>query len=213
MLVLNMCVKMRRFLIFVFFFFVGISTGLLKGQTPENWDFPEKYDSLVVFLSDSLDDILDVKIKVKEKRIGTTMAMRPSFFSVFKKPEKRTYVLCINNREDFSGILFRDVPHEARIGLVAHELMHVRDYQARGFGGIVERGWQYLSKSGKHKFEHEIDQMVIDAGFGFFLYYWSAYVLEESDVDEKYREFKRRVYMNPKKILTELNKLGEIEVM
>jgi hypothetical protein len=204
---------MRRFLFLIFFISVGFSTGLVKGQIPEKWEFPETYDSLVVFLSDSLDDILHVKIKVKEKRIGTTMAMRPSFFSFFKKPEKRTYVLCINNNEDFSGILFQDVPHEARIGLLAHELMHVRDYQGRGFGGLVERGWQYLSKKGKHNFEHEIDQMVIDGGFGFFLYYWSAYVLEESDVDEKYREFKRRVYMKPKSILTELNRLGALEVM
>ena len=204
---------MRRIVIALFLLIAWFSNSSVKGQTPENWDFPEKYDSLVVFLADSLDDILDVNIKVKEKRIGTTMAMRPSFFSFFKKPEKRTYVLCINNRADFSGVLFRDVPHEARVGLLAHELMHVRDYQSRGFGGLVERGWQYLSKRGKHKFEHEIDQMVIDAGFGFFLYYWSAYVLEESDVDEKYREFKRRVYMKPKTILTELNMLGELEVM
>jgi hypothetical protein len=204
---------MRRNLIALFLLIAWFSNSSVKGQTPENWDFPEKYDSLVVFLADSLDDILDVNIKVKEKRIGTTMAMRPSFFSFFKKPEKRTYVLCINNRADFSGVLFRDVPHEARVGLLAHELMHVRDYQSRGFGGLVERGWQYLSKRGKHTFEHEIDQMVIDAGFGFFLYYWSSYVLDESDVDEKYREFKRRVYMKPKTILSELNKLGELEVM
>jgi hypothetical protein len=204
---------MRRIVIALFLLIAWFSNSSVKGQTPENWDFPEKYDSLVVFLADSLDDILDVNIKVKEKRIGTTMAMRPSFFSFFKKSEKRTYVLCINNKADFSGVLFRDVPHEARVGLLAHELMHVRDYQSRGFGGLVERGWQYLSKRGKHKFEHEIDKMVIDAGFGFYLYYWSAYVLEESDVDEKYREFKRRVYMKPKTILTELNTLGELEVM
>lgn len=204
---------MRRFAVLLILLFAWLSHSSVKAQTPENWDFPEKYDSLIVFLADSLDDILDVNIKVKEKRIGTTMAMRPSFFSFFKKPEKRTYVLCINDRDDFHGVLFRDVPHEARVGLLAHELMHVRDYQSRGFGGLVERGWQYLSKRGKHKFEHEIDQMVIDAGFGFFLYYWSAYVLDDSDVDEKYREFKRRVYMKPKTILTELNKLGELEVM
>lgn len=204
---------MRRIAVLLILLFTCFFHGSLNGQTPENWDFPEKYDSLIVFLADSLDDILDVKIKVKGKHIGTTMAMRPSFFSFFKKPEKRTYILCINNRDDFHGVLFRDVPHEARVGLLAHELMHVRDYQSRGLGGLVERGWQYLSERGKHKFEHEIDQMVIDSGFGFFLYYWSAYVLEESEVDEKYREFKRRVYMKPKTILTELNKLGEIEVM
>lgn len=204
---------MRRFLFLIFFLSAGFSTNLVKGQIHENWSFPEKYDSLVVFLSDSLDDILDIKIKVKEKRIGTTMAIRPSFLSFFKKPEKRTYVLYINNRKEFKGVLYRDVPHEARIGLLAHELMHVRDYQSKGFGGLVGRGWQYLSKRGKKKFEHEIDQMVIDAGFGFFLYSWSAYVLEESDIDEKYREFKRRVYMKPKSILTELNKLGQIEMI
>lgn len=200
----------RRFFISLFLVFISISG---YSQIPEKWNFPEEYDSLVVFLADSLEDLQDVKIKVREKRIGTTMAIRPSFFSFFKKPEKRTYVLVINNREDFSGILLDDVPKEARVGLLAHEMMHVRDYQNRNFLGLAQRGWQYLSKQGKRRFEHEIDQMVIDAGFGFFLYSWSAYVIDDSEVDDDYRQFKRTTYMQPEAILSILNELGEMEML
>jgi hypothetical protein len=204
---------MMRFQPFAFIFFVVLFSFSGNAQIPEKWDFPAEYDSLVVFLADSIEDLHDVKIKVKEKRIGTTMSMRPTFFSFFRKPQNRSYVLHINNCEKFSGVLLQDVPREARVGLLAHELMHVRDYHHRNVFGLAERGWQYLSEKGKHRFEHEIDQMVIDEGLGFFLYYWSAYVMEESDIDEKYRKFKRRVYMQPKRILTELNELGEIETL
>jgi len=182
----------------------------VSAQIPDKWDFPERYDSLITFLADGFEDLHDVKIKVKEKSIGTTMAMRPAFFSLFKKPEKRTYVLYINNNEDFSGILIQQVPKEARAGIMAHELMHVRDYEHRNFFGLAERGWQYLSKRGKKRFEYEIDNMVMDAGFGFFLYAWKAYLMDESDIDDKYRAFKKKVYMGPEKVLTELRLRGEI---
>lgn len=181
-------------------------------KIPETWEFPGKYHSLISFLADSLTDIHDVNIKVKEKSIGTTMAIRPSFFSLFKKPENRTYILCINSDEAFDGVLLEEVPPEARVGLMAHELMHVRDYNSRGFPGLIKRGWQYLSGRGKYRFEHEIDQMVIDEGFGFFLYYWNAYVIDKSNASDDYREFKKRIYMRPWSILTELNKMGEIEL-
>ena len=101
-------------------------------------------------------------------------------------------------------VLYDDVPHKARIGLVIHEFMHIRDYQKRHFLGLLKRGWQYLSRRGKHRFEHEIDQMAIDAGYGRYLFSWSSYVLEKSDVDEKYLEFKKDVYMNPEDILSEM---------
>lgn len=198
------------FLWVVLFVFVA---GKTSAQIPEGWRFPAKYTSLVEFLADSLPDLHDIKIKVKEKPIGTTMAMRPAFGSFFKKPEKRTYVLCINSKEDFSGVLYDDVPSEARVGLVVHEFMHIRDYQDRNFFGLLQRGWQYLSRKGKRKFEYEIDQMAIDAGFGFFLYAWSSYVLDKSGVDEKYLEFKREVYMGPQDILTEINEAGDVEIL
>jgi hypothetical protein len=202
--------KYKHIIITTVFLWVFFST---YSQTPSKWEIPEKYDSLIVFLSDTFEDLHNIKIIVKEKTIGTTMAMRPTLFSMLKKPQNRTYVLCINNRDEFSGVLLKDVPREARVGIMAHELMHVRDYKSRNFLGLAERGWQYLSKRGKHKFEHEIDQMVIDSGFGFFLYYWKAHLMDESDIDNNYRKFKKRVYMGPQHVLTELQKRGEIEAL
>ncbi|WP_198416760.1 hypothetical protein [Marinilabilia rubra] len=204
---------MRQVTRFFWVVLLMLVAGNASAQIPEGWRFPEKYTSLVEFLADSLPDLHDIKIKVKEKPIGTTMAMRPAFGSFFKKPEKRTYVLCINSKENFSGVLYDDVPPEARVGLVVHEFMHIRDYQDRNFFGLLERGWQYLSKKGKRKFEFEIDQMVIEAGFGFFLYAWSSYVIDKSGVDEKYLEFKKEVYMGPHDILTEINQIGDGEIL
>lgn len=193
--------------------FLLVIPAYASAQVPEKWDFPEKYAPAVAFLADSLEDLHDVKIKWKEKKIGTTMAMRPTFFSFLKKPGKRTYVLIVNKQEEFDGVLLQNVPEEAQVGVLAHELMHVRDYESRHFGGLVKRGWQYLSKRGKKRFEHEIDQMTIDAGFGFFLYHWSTYVLDDSDAGREYRRFKRKVYMRPDSIISELDRRGVIEVM
>jgi hypothetical protein len=55
--------------------------------------------------------------------------------------------------------------------------------------------------------------MAIEAGFGFFLYAWSSYVLDKSGVDKKYLEFKKEVYMGPRDILTEINQIGDDEIL
>jgi hypothetical protein len=145
------------------------------------------------------------RIKVKWANLKTTMNARPAFGSLFKSPGKRVYVIRINQEKSFEGVQYQDVPFEARTGLWAHELMHIKDFESRRFWGLMQRGWQYLSKRGKMRFEHEIDQMVIDAGLGNSLYKWSYFVLEESTVSAKYKDFKRRTYLKPEDILINCN--------
>ncbi|TAJ15745.1 hypothetical protein DMA11_00665 [Marinilabiliaceae bacterium JC017] len=147
------------------------------------------------------EDIHQCRIKVKTKKLNTTMAARPTVTSLFRKIENRTYVICVNNDVDFDGVLLQDVPEEARIGLFAHELMHIRDYQSKNFFGLIKRGWQYLSKSGKRRLEYYVDQLTIDAGFGQNLYEWAFYVWHQSDASEEYKAFKKEIYMSPGMIL------------
>lgn len=149
-------------------------------------------------------DLHNCHIKIKTKKLKTTMAARPNFFSLFMGKKKRRYVIVVNNDPDFKGVLLKDVPDQARIGLFAHELMHIRDYESRRIGGIVERGYQYLSQKGKIKVEHYTDSLTIAAGFGQNLYQWATYVLDDSDASEEYKAYKAEIYMKPVSILDQI---------
>ncbi len=151
-----------------------------------------------------LSDLQSCDIEIRRKKIKTTMASRPTFYSMFRKKSKRKYIIVVNSNSEFKGVRLKDVPSEAQIGLFAHELMHVRDYQSQNFSGMVKRGWQYLSKRGKIKLEHHIDSMTIAAGFGKYLYEWSFYVLNNSSASEDYKAFKLETYMTPEAILNSL---------
>lgn len=184
----------------------------LAEEIPANWRVPDHFHSTLYPIFSNVPDLFDQKIKIKETKIGTTLNMRPTLWSlIFKKKSRRTYVLRINNNENFDGVLFDQVPFESQVGLLAHELMHVKDYLSRDFFGVAERGWQYLSRRGRIKFEGEIDQMVIDSGLSQFLFEWANYVLNDSDASDSYKDYKRAVYMTPVEIIEAMENMGLLD--
>lgn len=184
----------------------------LTEEIPANWLIPDHFHSTLYPIVSNVPDLFDQKIKIKETKIGTTLNMRPTLWSlIFKKKSRRTYVLRINNDENFNGVLFDQVPFESQVGLLAHELMHVKDYLNRDFFGVAERGWQYLSRRGRTKFEGEIDQMVIESGLSLFLFEWANYVLNDSDANDSYKDYKRAVYMTPADIIEAMENMGLLD--
>ena len=175
-------------------------------RLPDCWIVPIEFQDVFNLIVEDIPYLHNQEIEVRSKKIGTTMAARPTFLSlIFKAKDNRNYLIYVNNDTSFSGVLYSDVPSLARIGLVMHELMHIKDYQSRNFFGVLERAWQYLSKRGKKKFESEIDQMVIDAGYRSYLFLWSLFVMEESDASDAYKEFKREIYLSPFDIFIDLD--------
>jgi len=121
---------------------------------------------------------------------------------LFRRRNKRKYVIRVNAREQDSLVLLPDVPFNAQIGLFGHELMHFSDYQERSFFGVVGRLFSYATLKGKERFEKEIDTRTTQIGLGWQLYDWSYYVLNTSNATEKYKRYKRAVYLEPKEIMT-----------
>jgi len=93
------------------------------------------------------------------------------------------------------------VPINAMAGLFGHEFSHVLDFQQRNFFGVWQRGFNYLAKKTKRKYEQETDFLTIEQGLGWQLYDWTCYVLYESDVSERYLKMKRKVYLSAEEIM------------
>lgn len=174
--------------------------GNLKVDTSFNSSY--LHDFMVPY--QEFADLHNCKIKVRKKNIKTTMAARPHFFSLLLGKRNRRYVILVNKNESFEGVHLKDVPSEARIGLFAHELMHIRDYESRKVTGVMERGFQYLSQKGKRQVEHYTDSLTIAAGYGQYLYRWANYVLHDSDASDEYKSYKSEIYMSPVRILTQI---------
>ncbi len=168
-----------------------------KGSLQVDSAFKELYLNSFMVPYSQFEDLQDCKIIIKTKKLKTTMTACPDILSLFLGKKNRRYIIHVNNDENFDGVLLSEVPEDARIGLFAHELMHIRDYESRKVTGVIQRGIQYLSKKGKRNMEHYTDGLTISAGFGEQLYQWAAYVLYDSNATENYKNFKADIYMSP----------------
>lgn len=181
-----------------------INIDSIKKQYPKLSVYPVEFENQIFIAVSNYPELKNVNISVKCNFLTTTMSSFPNIFSLFCKKEKRKYVLTINNRKNFNGILLRDAPINAQIGVFAHEFEHVSDYQSRNIWRIIGRGFDYLTYKSKRKYEKEIDSLTITAGYGWQIYDWSYYTMHNSKATESYKKFKARIYMSADEILQQI---------
>jgi hypothetical protein len=152
-------------------------------------------------------ELKDVKIKFKYSEEATTMAARPVPLSLFSR---RKYVVLINDKQGFQGIFLKNVPFNAQIGLIAHELAHIADYQRYNLWGVLGIYFRYSSKEHKPLFEKEIDKATIERGLGWQLYDWATYsMVTDTTATDRYRKFKRKNYIKPERIRERISFLSK----
>ncbi len=179
----------------------------------EQLECPEQYKLQMLIALSHYPELKNTPIKVKFSNLETTATCRPAIPSIFsirkdKSDARRKYIIRINKKENFSGVLLKDVPHNAQIGVLAHEIAHIVDYERRGHVGLIKRAVDYLEENRKKRFEYQIDKLTIEHGLGWQLYDWADYAMHKSKASEKYKEFKKRIYMAPADIERHIHSLS-----
>ncbi|MFN0050441.1 MAG: hypothetical protein ACKVOU_15065 [Cytophagales bacterium] len=157
-------------------------------------------------------ELNEVKIVFQFTNGGAALETMPSFWSVFKKPAKRTYYISIANKTDklFEPILLKNLSYDAQIGVLAHELSHVSDFQQFNFINFVVHAIKYtINGSYGDSFEYNTDMICIQHGMGFQLLAWSTDTrlkLDLKKIMEKYKfDITRERYMHPESIKKAIN--------
>jgi hypothetical protein len=154
-------------------------------------------------------ELKNKNIRVEEKKIRTTMRCRPKIFSLFREKKNRRYLIIINNDSAVNkAILLKNIPQQAQIGVIAHELGHIIDYENKSNFVIFTDGIKYLFLDSRAKFEKHVDQIAIDKGFGEQLYQFIDFILKNKDIPEKYKDYKKRIYLSPEEIKKKMNYSG-----
>jgi hypothetical protein len=143
----------------------------------------------------------NVNIKVRYGIIKTTMQCRPRWDFLFHKRKNRSYVIYIGNKlKKGQGILYRNLPLNAQIGVIGHELAHIVDYQSMNNVKIIKFGINYLKSKKKKEIENRTDLIAIHRGLGYQISDFSKYVFEESGASFKYLRYKMKFYFRPHQI-------------
>lgn len=157
-------------------------------------------------------ELQDTKIIFRLRKRRTPLASRPQIWSVFKKRKNRTYIITVSTRtnEELTPILFSNLPYNAQIGVLGHELGHTLHYSARSSLQLIGLSFKLLKSKNTDAFEFNTDRISIEHGLGYQLYDWSSYVRKvlnipvwrgasEALIAEKDTGIDQR-YMNPETI-------------
>src|SRR5690625_4767656 len=99
------------------------------------------------------------------------------------------------------------------IGWLGHELGHVMDYRSRSGFGMMIFGLRYLySKNYLKEAERRADSFAIRHGMGNYIIATKNFILNHSDISEKYKDRIRRLYLSPEEIMEMVNTMEPEEI-
>lgn len=154
-------------------------------------------------------ELKDVAIRFKYSDLKTTMAARPTLPSAFRD-NRRVYTIYIDALcAHQHGILLDQVPFNAQIGLIGHELAHIKYYEQLNSFQVMKLAAVYLLDKQKEKYEKFTDDLTIRQGLGWQLWQWSQFVHYESNASADYRAYKAQFYLKPEEIA---ERIGEWEL-
>ncbi|MBW3470518.1 hypothetical protein [Arthrospiribacter ruber] len=153
-------------------------------------------------------ELRDVSIdfEFREKISGAVMQAQPRLFSLFLDgKEKRKYKIKITRQLDFAEGFYpiENVPHEALVGWIGHELGHVMDYINRSSVNMMRFGIKYyLFDKSVTEAELTADGYAIGCGMGHYILANKHYILNNENFEDDYKDKIKNLYMSPDQILT-----------
>ena len=182
----------------------------LHSEFGNNKTIPEEFKLASLIALSGYPELKDLRIDIVYRKSKTTMEARPTLCSVFRKKAKRRYKVIINsNDKKLQKAALKNVPFNAQVGVLAHEFAHVRLYNQKNVFALLVIGIRYgISKKFREKFEKENDEETIRRGYGWQMYHFTSYILNDAEISGKYRKYKERIYYTPDE-LEKLIKAGK----
>ena len=151
-------------------------------------------------------ELKDVPITFRYLDIKTTMEVRPEFFSAIKNHNRR-YVIFIGTNTHKEGVLLNEVPFNAQIGVIGHELAHIMDFEQRSVKSLFLLGLNYVTLRNHAKYEKSIDALTIKRGLGWQTLEFADYMENKSKASVRYKRFKHINYLSSSDIKEALEKM------
>jgi len=123
-------------------------------------------------------ELSNASIKFRFKHRNVTFTARPTVLSLFRARKNRRYLITISDscKSVLKPVMFKNMPIDAQIGAIGHELSHLADFNDRNFFSMMSVVTGHLSRRYLDKFEFRTDSICIAHGLGFQLLAWSKFI-------------------------------------
>lgn len=200
-MVKNMKVSIVVLILFTpFFLFAQPDNSFVDFRKQDNWLVSEKI--LCLNIIESYPELASVKIIFQKKSLKGLGQAQPKICSLIRKNENRTYIISLQQCANKPILCFGQLPDSAKIGLVAHELIHVLDYCSKSSVEIAMFGARYcVNRAFRRQVEFETDSLTIIGGRGNEVLCFLNFVTNSPYVSKQYLRRKEKFYMKQEDIL------------
>jgi hypothetical protein len=141
---------------------------------------PPQYEVAVLKALSRYPELKQVNIRIIPcKQNLFRYSARPSLTSLFGSREQREYFIFIleETKDPISEkALLKNLPLDAQVGVLGHELAHVADYNGRSTLSLLKLGLLYFLPSFRRQVERATDRSAIQHGLKKELYACVCYV-------------------------------------
>lgn len=141
----------------------------LRRQFGYNKEIPKRYESEILVALSHYPDLTAVKINfMLAVHAAVPYGTKPAFTSCFKPRFRRTYTITILETAELpeSEALFKNLTPRMRLGVLGHELGHIRQYESCNPIGLVKTLLAFGLKKFRRKLERGADKTAIKRGLG-----------------------------------------------
>ena len=160
---------------------VGINKGL-----------PEGFEEAALLAYSAYPQLKEVSIDMILTQDGAPMESNFELITLLGPKKWRKYRILLNNgiNTPYDEILLRNLPFDAQVGILAHELGHVAYYHDLSTLEIAKWGLNYLLDDNfRASHERTTDLMPVYHGLGHQIYHYAYYVRYDSCCQELYEEW------------------------
>ena len=178
----------------------------LKQNFGQHKTFIKEFELQSLIALSYYPELKNVPITFCLYNITTTAEVRPEYFSAIKN-SNRKYVIYISKNVHTEGVLLKDIPFNAQIGVIGHELAHIEDYEGRTVKSLFGLALNYLIIKNHAKYERSIDELAIKRGLGWQELEFSDFMENKSKATARYKHFKKVNYLSSSEIEAEIAKM------
>jgi len=186
------------------------ATDSLNRLYGRNKKLIEGYELQILLALSHYPELIDKHIDFIYKKTLIPLASRPRLSTTIRKKEHWVYKVIISNEslDAMEPVLLKNLPFNAQVGIIGHELAHTVYYQDKGFFQILSIGLMYFFPNFRANFERNTVKRAIQHGLGWQLLEYAQFVREKArEADYSYDEMEK-FYLNPKEIKIVMTKLS-----
>ena len=172
---------------------------------------PDEFEKAALIALSAYPELKETKIEMLLTNSGAPMEASFKIISLFGARENRTYRILLNdnNSSEFDPILLRNLPFNAQIGILAHELGHIVYYEQLSTLQLGKWAIMYLiDEDFRAIHEKSTDLMPIYHGLGSQIYDYAYFIRHDSSAIQLYKEYQS---FADKYYLTDIEIKNEIE--